>query len=152
MRDPSPDPVDSTVNDNDTPGRSRWTAKALVRQAEKSHRRLPGIRKIPLPAIGIILFIAFLNVVVWIAAAIVLVRAPHLSMLCLGCLDANERDSDTIRKPYLHANGTIAERLTLGSGHRSLVSNAVLSYTLGLRHAFDADHISVRSPPPLFFM
>jgi len=27
---------------------------------------------------------------------------------------------------------------------RSLVSNAVLSYTLGLRHAFDADHISVR--------
>lgn len=28
---------------------------------------------------------------------------------------------------------------------RSLVSNAVLSYTLGLRHAFDADHISVRS-------
>ncbi|RAH41719.1 NicO-domain-containing protein [Aspergillus brunneoviolaceus CBS 621.78] len=100
MRDPSPDPVDSTVNDNDTPGRSRWTAKALVRQAEKSHRRLPGIRKIPLPAIGIILFIAFLNVVVWIAAAIVL------------------------------------------RYHPSLVSNAVLSYTLGLRHAFDADHIS----------
>ncbi|OJK03507.1 hypothetical protein ASPACDRAFT_1862849 [Aspergillus aculeatus ATCC 16872] len=101
MRDSSPDPVDnSTGNDNHTPGRSKWTAKALVRQAEKSHRRLPGIRKIPLPAIGIILFIAFLNVVVWIAAAIVL------------------------------------------RYHPSLVSNAVLSYTLGLRHAFDADHIS----------
>jgi len=26
---------------------------------------------------------------------------------------------------------------------RSLVSTAVLAYTLGLRHAFDADHISV---------
>lgn len=31
--------------------------------------------------------------------------------------------------------------------YRSLVSNAVLSYTLGLRHAFDADHISV--PPAI---
>ncbi|PYH85345.1 nickel transport protein [Aspergillus uvarum CBS 121591] len=104
MRDPSPDPVANvTGSDNHPPGRSpnsKWSAKALVRQAERSHRRLPGLRKIPLPAIGIILFIALLNVIVWIAAAIVL------------------------------------------RYHPSLVSNAVLSYTLGLRHAFDADHIS----------
>ncbi|RAH86554.1 nickel transport protein [Aspergillus japonicus CBS 114.51] len=100
MRDASPDPVDNVPgSDNHTPER-KWSAKALVRQAERSHRRLPGLRKIPLPALGIILFIALLNVVVWIAAAIVL------------------------------------------RYHPSLVSNAVLSYTLGLRHAFDADHIS----------
>lgn len=29
---------------------------------------------------------------------------------------------------------------------RSLISTAVLAYTLGLRHALDADHISVRFP------
>ncbi|PYI36992.1 hypothetical protein BP00DRAFT_432059 [Aspergillus indologenus CBS 114.80] len=72
MRDPSPDPVDNVPDsDHHTPER-KWSATALVRQAERSHRRLPGLRKIPLPAIGIILFIALVNVVVWIAAAIVL--------------------------------------------------------------------------------
>jgi hypothetical protein len=39
---------------------------------------MPGIRKIPLRAIGIILFIALLNAIVWIAAAIVLVRLINL--------------------------------------------------------------------------
>lgn len=78
----------------------KWYPRALIRQAERSHGRLPGIRKVPLRAIAAILFIAFLNVLVWIAAAVVLHYYP------------------------------------------SLVSNAVLSYTLGLRHAFDADHIS----------
>jgi high-affinity nickel-transport protein len=34
---------------------------------------MPGIRKIPLRAIAVILFVALINVVVWIAAAIVLV-------------------------------------------------------------------------------
>ncbi|RAL15226.1 HoxN/HupN/NixA family nickel/cobalt transporter [Aspergillus homomorphus CBS 101889] len=101
MRDSSPSPADATtgIDNSDMPDR-KWTTKAFFKQAEKSHSRLPGIRKIPLPAIGIILFIALINVVVWIAAAIVL------------------------------------------KYHPSLVSNAVLSYTLGLRHAFDADHIS----------
>ncbi|KAK5674235.1 hypothetical protein LTS12_029626, partial [Elasticomyces elasticus] len=78
---------------------SKWP-HVLIKQVEHSHRRLPGIRKIPLRAIAIIFFIAFVNVLVWIAAAVVLRYYP------------------------------------------SLVSNAVLSYTLGLRHAFDADHIS----------
>ncbi|PYH43108.1 NicO-domain-containing protein [Aspergillus saccharolyticus JOP 1030-1] len=99
MRDSSSPSPGETSSVHDTLDR-KWTPKFLVQQAEKSHRRLPGIRKIPLSAIGIILFIAFLNVVVWIAAAIVL------------------------------------------RYHPSLVSNAVLSYTLGMRHAFDADHIS----------
>ncbi|KAL4935000.1 hypothetical protein BDV06DRAFT_207843 [Aspergillus oleicola] len=78
----------------------KWTAKSLIRHAERSHSRLPGIRKIPFRSIGVILLVALVNVLVWIAVAVVL------------------------------------------RYHPSLVSNAVLSYTLGLRHAFDADHIS----------
>ena len=57
----------------------RWSLQLLIRHAERSHSRMPGIRKIPLRAIGIILFIAFLNVVVWIAAAIVLVCVKYWS-------------------------------------------------------------------------
>lgn len=53
----------------------KWSAKTreIVRRAERSHARIPVLRKIPLRAIVIILFIAFLNVVVWVAAAILLV-------------------------------------------------------------------------------
>lgn len=58
----------------------KWSLKPLLHQAERSHSRMPGIRKIPLRAIAIISFIAFLNGVVWIAAAIVLVsRSVHSS-------------------------------------------------------------------------
>ncbi|CBF70155.1 HoxN/HupN/NixA family nickel/cobalt transporter [Aspergillus nidulans FGSC A4] len=91
-------PADSPFIESDLDDK-KWTAKSLIRHAERSHSRLPGIRKVPLRSIAVILLVAFVNVVVWVAVAIVL-------------------------------------RL------RSLVSNAVLSYTLGLRHAFDADHIS----------
>ncbi|KAL4971752.1 high-affinity nickel-transport protein-domain-containing protein [Aspergillus desertorum] len=80
----------------------KWTAKSLIRHVERSHSRLPGIRKVPLRSIAVILLVACINIVVWVAVAIVL----------------------------------------FNKGLRSLVSNAVLSYTLGLRHAFDADHIS----------
>jgi high-affinity nickel-transport protein len=51
----------------------RWSLQPLLRQAERSHSRMPGIRKIPLRAILIIALIAILNIIVWIAAAIVLV-------------------------------------------------------------------------------
>ncbi|KAL4959244.1 HoxN/HupN/NixA family nickel/cobalt transporter, partial [Aspergillus stella-maris] len=78
----------------------KWTPKSLIRHAERGHSRLPGLRKIPFRSIGVILLVAVVNVLVWIAVAVVL------------------------------------------RYHPSLVSNAVLSYTLGLRHAFDADHIS----------
>jgi high-affinity nickel-transport protein len=44
-----------------------------ARKVEQSHSRVPGLRKIPLRALGIILLIAVLNAAVWIAAAIVLV-------------------------------------------------------------------------------
>jgi high-affinity nickel-transport protein len=74
MRDSTPIVVDASLaDDTASETKSKWTAESLLRRAERSHRRLPGIRKIPLPAIAIILFVAFMNVVVWIAAAIVLV-------------------------------------------------------------------------------
>lgn len=52
----------------------KWiTAKSLIRRAEHEHSRLPGIRKIPLRSIGVILLVALVNVIVWIAVAVVLV-------------------------------------------------------------------------------
>lgn len=60
-----------TVSDNEDEDKSM--KRSLLRRAEKSHSRLPGIRKIPLRAIGIILLIALVNAIVWVAAAIVLV-------------------------------------------------------------------------------
>lgn len=51
----------------------KWSLQPLLRSAERSHSKMPGIRKIPLRAIGIIAFIVLLNIIVWIAAGIVLV-------------------------------------------------------------------------------
>lgn len=52
----------------------KWTtARSLIRRAEHEHSRLPGIRKIPLRSIGVILLVALVNVIVWIAVAVVLV-------------------------------------------------------------------------------
>lgn len=51
----------------------RWSLQPLLRHAKRSHSRMPGIRKVPLRAIAIIALIAFLNIIVWVAAAIVLV-------------------------------------------------------------------------------
>lgn len=65
-------PVQNDVP-NDVASKGRWSPKGLLRHAERSHSRMPGIRKIPLRAIAVILFVALINVVVWIAAAIVLV-------------------------------------------------------------------------------
>ncbi|KAB8231807.1 high-affinity nickel-transport protein-domain-containing protein [Aspergillus alliaceus] len=103
MRDSSPPSFSGETSDpQSVDTKSKWAPKSLMRHAERSHSRIPGVRKIPFRALAIILFIALINIIVWIAAAIVLVRYPPIS----------------------------------------LVSNAVLAYTLGLRHAFDADHIS----------
>lgn len=72
----------------------------FMKKIESSHGRIPGVKKVPLPAIGIIALVAVINILVWIAIGIVL----HF--------------------------------------HLGLISTASLSYTLGLRHALDADHIS----------
>ena len=76
------------------------TKAALLHKARNQHSRLPGLRRIPLPAVGIIALLAFFNIAIWIVIGIIL----HF--------------------------------------HPALISTAVLSYTLGLRHALDADHIS----------
>ncbi|MCJ1390126.1 hypothetical protein MMC18_002984 [Xylographa bjoerkii] len=73
---------------------------SLEGRAAHYHGRMRGVRKVPLPVMGIISLVALVNIVVWIAVGIVL----HY--------------------------------------HVALVSTAVLAYTLGLRHALDADHIS----------
>lgn len=64
-----PADIDSRSLDGDR----KWSLQPLLRSAERSHSKMPGIRKIPLRAIGIIAFIALLNIIVWVAAAIVLV-------------------------------------------------------------------------------
>ncbi len=74
---------------------------AIRTRAIACHGCIPGLRKLPFPAVGIIVALVLANTLVWVAVAIVL------------------RD------------------------HPALISTAVLAYTLGLRHALDADHISV---------
>ncbi|RDW65310.1 nickel efflux system [Coleophoma crateriformis] len=76
-------------------------AESRPRWLEKLTERIPPrIRILPFPAVRIIFILAVVNILIWIAVAIVLRSHPLLS------------------------------------------SSAILSYTLGLRHALDADHIS----------
>ncbi|KAK0660620.1 High-affinity nickel transport protein nic1 [Lasiodiplodia hormozganensis] len=72
----------------------------VSKKAEMYHGRVPYLRRLPFPALAIIILIALVNAAVWVAVGIVL----HF--------------------------------------HPALISTAILSYTLGLRHALDADHIS----------
>lgn len=74
---------------------------AIHGRAVACHGRIPGLRKLPFPAVGIIIGLGLANALVWVAIGIVL----HY--------------------------------------HAALISTAILAYTLGLRHALDADHISV---------
>lgn len=70
-----------TMDSRSRDSESKWNLQPLIHKAERQHKRLPGIRKIPLRAIAIILFIAFINIIVWIAAAIVLVRFSTVQIL-----------------------------------------------------------------------
>jgi high-affinity nickel-transport protein len=82
----------------------QMTVRGRLRRADLagnlSSRLPPRWRFIPFPAIRIIATLSLVNVLVWIAVAIILRSHPKLS------------------------------------------SSALLSYTFGLRHALDADHIS----------
>ncbi|KAF1939081.1 NicO-domain-containing protein [Clathrospora elynae] len=69
-------------------------------KASTYHSRVPYLRRLPFPAIAIIVTLIVINLIVWVAV------------------------------------GTILH------WHTPLISTAILSYTLGLRHALDADHIS----------
>ncbi|CZT18598.1 related to high-affinity nickel transport protein [Ramularia collo-cygni] len=72
----------------------------MKQKAGHFQEQIPWIRRLPGPAIAIVLLLIVVQIIVWIAVGIVL----HF--------------------------------------HTALISTAVLSYTLGLRHALDADHIS----------
>ncbi|KAF2086399.1 NicO-domain-containing protein [Saccharata proteae CBS 121410] len=69
--------------------------KSFSAKAATCHARVPYLRRLPFSAVAIIMCIAFVNALCWVAVGIV-----------------------------------------------PLISTAVLAYTLGLRHALDADHIS----------
>ena len=84
----------------DVPENQQHLLCSIRFRAETFHEKIPLLRRLPGPAIAIILLIAAVNVLVWVACGIVL------------------------------------------SFHTGLVTTSVLSYTLGLRHALDADHIS----------
>lgn len=45
-------------------------------KASRTHRRLPGLKKLPFPAVAIISFLIFVNIVVWVAAGVVLHYHP----------------------------------------------------------------------------
>lgn len=62
-----PYPPNSTVN------MIRKLRKHLESKARSYHGRTPGVRKLPLSAIAIILAIGFVNALAWVAAGIVLV-------------------------------------------------------------------------------
>ena len=49
-------------------------SKEILKQIESSHGRIPGIKKVPLPAIGIIAIVALINVIVWVVVGVLLVR------------------------------------------------------------------------------
>ena len=95
-----PQTVPSTTEPQGCPDEITSKKSTFLHKVRTQHSRLPGLRRIPFPAIGIIALIALINITVWIIAGIVL----HF--------------------------------------HAALISTAVISYTLGLRHALDADHIS----------
>jgi len=117
----------------------------FIRQAERIHSRIPAIKKTPLSAIGIISLIALINVLVWAVCGVVLVWHPSL----LYEMSANKNLQHfypwVLRwLCYLRFNGQV------WYGDRSLISSAAISYSLGLRHALDADHISVWSLTLIF--
>jgi high-affinity nickel-transport protein len=86
-------------------------------KASHYHSRVPYIQKLPFPAIAIIVTLIIVNLLVWAAVGIVLVSESHDIIIVLA------------KNHNQH-------------WHSPLVSTAILSYTLGLRHALDADHIS----------
>ncbi|EUC47990.1 hypothetical protein COCMIDRAFT_88520 [Bipolaris oryzae ATCC 44560] len=86
-------------NSGDPESQSSFFRKAS-KKATEYHSQTPYLRRLPFPAIAIIVTLIVVNLLVWAAVGIVL------------------------------------------HWHTPLISTAILSYTLGLRHALDADHIS----------
>ncbi|KAL5332900.1 high-affinity nickel-transport protein-domain-containing protein [Aspergillus crustosus] len=68
----NPDPGQHEEEDPILTDDKNWSTKSLIRHAERSHSKLPGIRKVPLRSIAVILLVALVNVLVWVAVAVVL--------------------------------------------------------------------------------
>lgn len=92
----------------------------VSKKASEYHARVPYISKLPFPAIAIIVALIIINLIVWAVVGVVLVRLRFQD-----CQRPSSRKLTSLQ----HFN-------------TPLVPTAILSYTLGLRHALDADHIS----------
>lgn len=108
------------------------------------HSRIPGLRKLPLPAVAIIVGLILVNALVWLAVGIVLVRN---AVIFRQIVFHRLRGASTIIRET--TNTSKSSDCLNGKAYlpRALISTALLSYTLGLRHALDADHISVMANP-----
>lgn len=103
----------------------------------KAHSKIPYLRRVPVNAVGIILFVALVNIIIWVICGIILVSSAFSSgaaMLTLYASRLHIRRFDEIRQ---------ARKPLTSKRRSSLLPTAALSYTLGLRHALDADHISL---------
>ena len=69
---PAEDNIPPLVDDHGTV-REVSLKKSLLRKAATHHERVPGLRRMPLPALGIILLLVIVNLVVWVGVGIVLV-------------------------------------------------------------------------------
>ena len=102
------------------------------------HARIPLLKSLPLRALAIISSLALVNILAWTAVGIVLVSSVNP---CPGCADVQCLWLSIFIRKWLESQFYTSIKADYGSG---LVGTAVLAYTLGLRHALDADHISVR--------
>jgi len=118
------------------------TSTILKTRAAEIHGRTPGLRKLPFSAIAIIVFLVLINIAVWIGVGIVLVE-PHLFHE-LKKVEADCPFRISIRKFEPSKQDMLEGVWANACLFSGFTSTAVLAYTLGLRHALDADHISVR--------
>lgn len=112
------------------------------------HHRIPGVRRLPSAVVGIISALLCVNVVAWAAIGIILVRAcGHLAIKVNAVRSPLTRPT-ALSKVSVAPSPLDCSVLSLSletwlNFSSKLTSTAVLAYTLGLRHALDADHISV---------
>lgn len=81
-------PAEEAAPVDETPDQELSFKGKILKRAGSSHGKIPGIRRIPLPAIGIILLVAVVNLAVWVVVAIVLVRETLATIMDEACADS----------------------------------------------------------------